>query len=150
MNPNGYLGFLPALRDGFDADGCTMVGSCTSGGGVLSGCQGAIADPAADNECDAVAPPERALRLLSIGYAEGTLASSAKWRAVPDELGPWWKAAQTFIRWSKLGMWERLLTLAQERSVQLGMAFLDGTNIGLTRRRQERPKSGHFSTARRA
>ena len=26
-------------------------------------------------------------------------------------------------------MWECLLTLAQERGVQLGMAFLDGTNI---------------------
>ncbi len=55
--------------------------------------------------------------------------NGAKWRAVPDELGPWWKAAQTFIRWSRLGVWERLLTLAQEQGVQLGMAFLDGTNI---------------------
>ena len=55
--------------------------------------------------------------------------NGAKWRAVPEELGPWWKAAQTFIRWSRLGVWERLLTLAQERGVQLGMAFLDGTNI---------------------
>ena len=26
-------------------------------------------------------------------------------------------------------MWERLLALAQERGVQLGMAFLDGSNI---------------------
>lgn len=26
-------------------------------------------------------------------------------------------------------MWERLLTLAQEQGVQLGMTFLDGTNI---------------------
>ncbi len=55
--------------------------------------------------------------------------NGAKWRAVPDELGPWWKAAQTFIRWSKLGVWERLLTLVQERGIQLGMTFLDGTNI---------------------
>ena len=55
--------------------------------------------------------------------------NGAKWRAVPQELGPWWKAAQTFITWSKLGVWERLLTLTQERGVQLGMCFLDGTNI---------------------
>ncbi len=55
--------------------------------------------------------------------------NGAKWRAVPDELGPWWKAAQTFIRWSRLGVWERLLTLAQERGIQLSMTFLDGTNI---------------------
>jgi len=55
--------------------------------------------------------------------------NGAKWRAVPNELGPWWRAAQTFIRWSKLGVWERLLTLVQEGGVQLGMTFLDGTTI---------------------
>ena len=55
--------------------------------------------------------------------------NGAKWRSVPQEFGPWWKAAQTFIRWSKLGVWERLLALTQERGVQLGMCFLDGTNI---------------------
>jgi transposase len=25
--------------------------------------------------------------------------NGAKWRAVPAELGPWWRAAQTFILW---------------------------------------------------
>jgi len=38
-------------------------------------------------------------------------------------------AAQTFIRWSRLNVWERLLALVQERGVQLGMTFLDSTNI---------------------
>lgn len=38
-------------------------------------------------------------------------------------------AAQTFIRWSRLGVWERLLAIAQARGVELGMAFLDGTSI---------------------
>ncbi len=55
--------------------------------------------------------------------------NGAKWRAVPEVLGPWWKAAQTFIRWSKLGVWERLLLLVQEDRVELSMTFLDGTNI---------------------
>src|ERR687889_587837 len=55
--------------------------------------------------------------------------NGAKWRSLPAELGPWWMAAQTFIRWSRLGVWGRLLALAQERGVQLGMTFLDGTNI---------------------
>src|SRR5881397_2979408 len=66
--------------------------------------------------------------------------NGAKWRAIPAELGPWWRAAQTpdqvrgrlFIRWAHLGVWERLLLLAQlaqERGVQLGMTFLDGTSI---------------------
>ena len=55
--------------------------------------------------------------------------NGAKWRAIPTELGPWSRAAQTFIRWARLGVWERLLLLAQERGIQLGMTFLDGTSI---------------------
>ena len=55
--------------------------------------------------------------------------NGATWRAIPAELGPWWMAAQTFSRWGRLGVWERLLDLAQERGVALGMAFLDGTTI---------------------
>ena len=55
--------------------------------------------------------------------------NGAKWRAIPPELGPWSRAAQTFIRWARFGVWEGLLLLARERDVQLGMAFLDGTSI---------------------
>jgi transposase len=59
--------------------------------------------------------------------------NGAKWRAIPADLGPWSRAAQRFIRWAHLGVWERLLLLAQElaqaRGVQLGMTFLDGTSI---------------------
>src|SRR4051794_28992783 len=55
--------------------------------------------------------------------------NGAKWRSIPAELGPW-AAAQTFIRWARLGVWERLLLRAQEQGVQLGMMFLDG---GLSR-----------------
>ena len=55
--------------------------------------------------------------------------NGAKWRSIPVDLGPWSRAAQTFIRWARLGVWERLLLLAQTRGVQLGMTFLDGTSI---------------------
>jgi transposase len=55
--------------------------------------------------------------------------NGAKWRAVPEELGPWWRAAQIFIRWARAGVWERLLKLVQERGIQLGMVFLDGTSV---------------------
>ncbi len=34
-----------------------------------------------------------------------------------------------FIRWSKQGVWERLLDLVQQRGIALGMTFIDGTNI---------------------
>ncbi len=55
--------------------------------------------------------------------------NGAKWRAIPAELGPWWRAAQVFMRWAHAGVWERLLALVQERGVELGMVFLDGTNV---------------------
>ena len=55
--------------------------------------------------------------------------NGAKWRSIPDELGPWWRAAQIFIRWARAGVWERLLSLVQERGVELGMVFLDGTSV---------------------
>ena len=55
--------------------------------------------------------------------------NGAKWRSIPSELGPWWLAAQRFIRWAKQGVWERLLDLAQQRGIALGMTFLDGTSI---------------------
>ena len=56
--------------------------------------------------------------------------NGAKWRSIPPHLGPWWMAAQTFIRWSRHGVWERLLERVQQRDgLKLGMAFLDGTTI---------------------
>ena len=55
--------------------------------------------------------------------------NGAKWRAIPAELGAWWAAAQTFICWARLGVWERLLEAAQAQGIALGMTFLDGTNI---------------------
>ena len=81
---------------------------------------------------EACRPPAKvALRHLrrTISAILWRYTNGAKWRAVPDALGPWWMAAQTFIRWSRLGVWERLLALAQQRGVQLGMNFLDGSNI---------------------
>ena len=56
--------------------------------------------------------------------------NGAKWRGIPAELGPWWLAAQLFLRWAKQGVWERLLELVQRRGgIALGMAFLDGTTV---------------------
>jgi transposase len=54
--------------------------------------------------------------------------NGAKWRALPAE-GPSWMAVHTFIRWSRLGTWERLLRMAQERGVGLGMTFLNRASI---------------------
>ena len=70
--------------------------------------------------------------------------NGAKWRSVPVELGPWWRAAQIFIRWSRLGVWERLLALVQERGVKLGLTFLDGTNIRAQHKAAGASRKGHL------
>jgi transposase len=95
---------------------------------MLSDAQWAVLEPLVE-ACrpKAKTPPQDLQRTLS-----GILwrhQNGAKWRAIPEELGPWWRAAQIFIRWSRAGVWERLLHLVQERGVQLGMVFLDGTNV---------------------
>jgi len=55
--------------------------------------------------------------------------NGTKWRGIPAELGPWWTAAQLFIRWAKAGVWQALLEHVNDQDPALGMVFLDGTNI---------------------
>ena len=43
------------------------------------------------------------------------------WRAVPTHYGPWWMAAQTFIRWSRLGVWGQLLTRLEHYFQEAGL-----------------------------
>src|SRR5215213_4295805 len=96
---------------------------------MLTDAQWAVLEPLVE-ACrpHAEVPPRNLRRTMSaILWRHG---NGAKWRAIPAELGPWWMAAQTFIRWARLGVWERLLALVQEaRGVQLGMTFLDGTSV---------------------
>ncbi len=75
--------------------------------------------------------------------------NGATWRAIPAELGPWWLAAQLFIRWAELGVWERLLELAQgcAGGLELGLAFLDGTNIRAHAKAAGAPKKGELQKA---
>ncbi len=83
-------------------------------------------------------PPSNLRRTISAIFWRHT--NGAKWRAVPEEFGPWWMAAQTFIRWSRLGVWERLLVMTQSRDVEFGMAFLDGTSIRAHQKEAEAAK----------
>jgi transposase len=56
--------------------------------------------------------------------------NGAKWRAVPPDLGPWWKAAQLHIRWSRTGVWERAFAWLRDAGrPDLGEVFLDGTSV---------------------
>ena len=73
--------------------------------------------------------------------------NGAKWRSVPSELGPWWRAAQLLIRWAKQGVWERVLEVVQQRSLVLGMSVLDGTSIRAHPKAAGAPKRGATATS---
>jgi transposase len=58
------------------------------------------------------------------------LRNGAKRRAVPVELGPWWRAARLHIRWSRSGVWARAFARLRDAGrPELGEAFLDGTSV---------------------
>ncbi|MFC7555394.1 IS5 family transposase [Pseudoroseomonas wenyumeiae] len=69
--------------------------------------------------------------------------NGAEWRSIPAELGPWWLAAQLFIRWAKAGVWERLLDLVQQQGVALGMTFSTAPTSVLTTRQRVQKKGAH-------
>jgi len=95
---------------------------------VLTDEQWAVLEPLVEACRPPAKVPPRELR-RTISAILWRHENGAKWRAIPADLGPWWMAAQTFIRWSRLGVWERMLAMAQERGVALGLTFLDGTSI---------------------
>ena len=95
---------------------------------MLSDAQWAVLEPLVETcRPKGKTPPQDLRRTLSAILWRHQ--NGAKWRSIPAELGPWWRAAQVFMRWARLGIWERLLTLVQQRGVLLGMVFLDGTAI---------------------
>jgi transposase len=69
-------------------------------------------------------PPQDLRRTISAVFRRHR--NGAKWRRIPSELGPWWRAAQLFIRRARQGVWERLLEKVQQRDIALGMSFPDG------------------------
>jgi transposase len=56
--------------------------------------------------------------------------NGAKWRSVPAEFGPWRRAAQLHIRWSRGGVWERAFAFLRDTGrPEPGEVFLDGTSV---------------------
>jgi transposase len=96
---------------------------------VVADAQWKVLEPLLNEVRPWAARPLRALR-RTIEAIVWRQQNGAKWRAIPAELGPWWMAAQTFLRWARLGVWERLHRRVQEQyGLELGMVFLDGTVI---------------------
>ena len=89
-----------------------MGGAGALGRGLPPACQGAAFGSPAHGRGDPVALHERG---EVAGHPRGA------WAVV--------EGGAVLIRWARLGVWDRLLDLARERGIELGMAFLDGTSI---------------------
>jgi hypothetical protein len=66
----------------------------------------------------------------------------------PAEFGPWRMKEQTFGRWSRRSVWKRVLERAQAwGTVELSLAFLDGTQHPLHQKAAGATREGDFSRA---
>ena len=120
---------------------CRRSVSWRDGRVALTGEQWAALEPLIEACRPKGKTPPRDLR-RTIGAIAWRHGNGARWRAIPAEHGPWWRAAQLFIRWAKLGVWPRLLEAVQARGVELGMAFLDGTSVRAHSKAAGAPKKG--------
>jgi transposase len=62
------------------------------------------------------------------------LSDGGRWRNVPDRFGPWQSVYDRFRRWTRRGLWDRILEHLQARKMQSGeidfeLFAVDGTVI---------------------
>jgi transposase len=63
--------------------------------------------------------------------------NGAKWRAIPDELGPWWRAAQTFLDGTNIRAHAKAAGAAKRGATarsEIAVKRLAGLVVGLGRR----------------
>ena len=95
---------------------------------VLSDAQWRVLEPLIEAVRPRGKAPPRTLR-RTIEAILWRHQNGARWRSIPAELGPGWAAAQTFLRWARKDVWERLLERVRRSGISFGMVFLDGTNV---------------------
>ena len=62
------------------------------------------------------------------------LSDGGRWRNVPDRFGPWQSVYDRFRRWTRKGLWDRILLRLQARKlaggeIDLALFCIDGTVV---------------------
>src|SRR3954470_14216517 len=58
------------------------------------------------------------------------MRNGTPWRAIPEALGPWWHAMQSFHRWVRYGVLQRVFEKIRDLvGPDLEAAFIDGTVV---------------------
>src|SRR6187551_3288974 len=116
---------------------------------VLSDEQWAVLGPLID-ECRPRGKTEPVALRETIEAIVWRHQNGAKWRSVPPDLVPWWRAAQTFIRWGHRAFGSGFSNGSRNAAWTWAWPFSTGLRSGRTTRRRGRQKKGIWSPARRA
>ena len=74
--------------------------------------------------------------------------NGAKWRAIPGDLGPWWRAAQIFIAGPVPASGSDCLASCRSGASNSGWCSWTARTCERTKRRRELPKGGIWARAR--
>src|SRR5918997_3892575 len=82
-------------------------------------------------------------------------SDGGRWRNVPDQFGPWQSVYDRFRRWTRKGLWDRILLRLQARKLaggggDLGLFCIDGSVVRAHQSAagapKKSPRSGNRST----
>ena len=90
-----------------------------------------------DEQWAAIAPhlpmvhtaPERKDDRRVISGIVHRLREGCRWRALPDEYGPYTTVFNRYNRWSRRGLWERIFEALVERGAQPVLAMIDSSAV---------------------
>ncbi len=77
------------------------------------------------------------------------LKTGATWRDIPERYGPWQTCFDRFVRWSRDGTWQRILTALQVKQDADGHIDWDGAAADSTHVRAQRSATGARKTPAR-
>lgn len=78
------------------------------------------------------------------------LKTGAPWRDVPARYGPWQTCYDRFVRWSRNGTWQRILTLLQAKADASGQIDWEGAALDSAHVKAHRSATGARKTAAQA
>lgn len=78
------------------------------------------------------------------------LKTGAPWRDVPARYGPWQTCYDRFVRWSRDGTWQRILTLLQAKADATGQIDWEGAALDSTHIQAHRSATGARKTIAKA
>lgn len=78
------------------------------------------------------------------------LKTGAPWRDIPERYGPWQTCYDRFVRWSRNGTWQQILSLLQTKADANGQIDWDGAALDSTHIKAHRSACGAPKTAAKA